>query len=112
MGIPLGMGIPRGMGMSGIDMPQHMVPGFEAPGVGGLLGCGAEVVAGRGARTSEEPAQVPAKKMATAIQTKAKPAPMTRFRPRSREPSSPKNPIVNSFRSDWRSTSANGLHRV
>jgi hypothetical protein len=78
--MPLGIGIPLGMVISGMDMPQHMSPGLEAPGVGGLLGCGAEVVIGRGAGTSEEPAQVPAKKLATAIQAKAKTAPTTRLR--------------------------------
>lgn len=80
MGIPLGMGMPLGIDMSGMDMPQHMSPGLEAPGLGGLLGCGAEVVTGRGAGTPEEPAQVPAKKLATAIQAKAKTAPITRLR--------------------------------
>jgi hypothetical protein len=104
------MGIPLGMDMSGMDMPQHMSPGLEAPGFGGLLGCGAEVVTGRGAGTPEEPAQVPAKKLATAIQATAKTAPITRLRSRSLEPSSPKNPIVDSSHLDWRSTSANGLH--
>ena len=116
MGIPLGIGIPLGMGIrlgmviSGMDMPQHMSAGLEAPGLGGLLGCGAEVVTGRGAGTPEEPAQVPAKKLATAIEAEAKTAPITRLRSRSLEPSSPKDPIVDSSHSDWRSTSANGLH--
>jgi hypothetical protein len=104
IGIPLGMGIRLGMVISGMDMPQHMSAGLEAPGVGGLLGCGAEVVTGRGAGTPEEPAQVPAKKLATAIQAKAKTAPITRLRSRSLEPRSPKNPIVDSSHSDWRST--------
>src|ERR1700722_19896969 len=116
MGIPLGIGIPLGMGIrfgmviSGMDMPQHMSAGLEAPGLGGLLGCGAEVVTGRGAGTSEEPAQVPAKKLATTIEAEAKTAPITRLRSRSREPSSPNNPIVDSSHSDWRSASANGIH--
>jgi hypothetical protein len=110
MGIPLGIGMPLGMDMSGIDMPQHMSPGLAAPGLGGLLGCGAEVVTGRGARTSEEPAQVPAKKLASAIQAEAKTAAITRLRSRSLEPSLPKNPIVDSSHSDWGSTTANGLH--
>jgi hypothetical protein len=110
MGIPLGMGAPLGMGIPlGMDMPQHMSPGFDAPGVGGLLGCGAEVLTGRGARPSEEPAHVPAKKLATAIQTAAETAAITRLRSRSLEPSSPKNPIVDSSHSDWPSAAANGL---
>jgi hypothetical protein len=102
------MGIRLGMVISGMDMPQHM--SAAAPGLGGLLGCGAEVVTGSGAGTSEEPAQVPAKKLATAIEAEAKTAPITRLRSRSREPSSPKDAIVDSSHSDWRSTSANGLH--
>jgi hypothetical protein len=110
MGMPLGMGIPLGMVISGMDMPQHMSAGLEAPGLGGLLGCGAEVVTGRGAGTPEDPAQVPAKKLATAIQAKAKTAPITRLRSRSLEPSLLKDPIVDSSHSDWRSASANCLH--
>ena len=104
------MGMPLGMVISGMDMPQHMPPALEAPGLGGLLGCGAEFVTGRGAGISEEPAQVPAKKLATTIEAEAKTAPITRLRSRSLEPSLLKDPIVDSSHSDWRSASANCLH--
>jgi hypothetical protein len=98
IGVPLGIGIPLGLGMSGIIlsgifMSQHMLPGFGAAGAGGLLGWGAEAVTGCTVNIPEEPAQVPAKKVATAIQAKAKTAAITRLRSRRSLLSSPKNPI-------------------
>jgi hypothetical protein len=102
--IPPGIGIPLGLGMSGIIlsgifMSQHMPPGLGAAGGGALSGCGAEAVTGRSANIPEDPAQVPAKKVATAIQAMAKAAAITRLRSRRPLPSSPKNPIVDSSHS-------------
>jgi hypothetical protein len=104
IGVPLGIGIPLGLGisgiiLSGIFMPQHMSPGFGAAGGGGLSGWGAEAVTGCSVNISEDPAQVPAKKVATAIQAEAKTAAIRRLRSRRSLPNSPKNPIVDSSRS-------------
>ena len=73
IGAPPGIGIPPGLGisgiiLSGIFMSQHMSPGFGAAGGGGLSGWGAEAVTGCSVNIPEDPAQVPAKKVATAIQ--------------------------------------------
>jgi hypothetical protein len=104
IGVPLGIGIPLGLGMSGIIlsgifMSQHMSPGLGAAGGGGLLGWGAEAVTGCSVNIPEDPAQVPAKKVATAIQAMAKTAAIRRLRSRRLLPSSPKNPIVDSSQS-------------
>jgi hypothetical protein len=104
IGVPLGIGIPLGLGMSGIIlsgifMSQHMSPGFGAAGGGGLSGWGAEAVTGCSVNIPEDPAQVPAKKVATAIQAMAKTAAIRRLRSRRLLPSSPKNPIVDSSQS-------------
>jgi hypothetical protein len=104
IGAPLGIGIPLGLGMSGIIlsgifMSQHLSPGFGAAGAGGLSGWGAEAVTGCSVKIPEDPAQVPAKKVATAIQAKAKTAAITRLRSRRSLLSSPKNPIVDSSQS-------------
>jgi hypothetical protein len=104
IGVSLGIGIPLGLGMSGIIlsgifMPQHMSPGFGAAGGGGLSGWGAEAVTGRSVNIPEDPAHVPAKKVATAIQAEAKTAAIRRLRSRRSLPNSPKNPIVDSSRS-------------
>jgi hypothetical protein len=98
MGMPLGLGI-SGIILSGIFMPQHMSPGVGAAGGGGLSGWGAEAVTGCSVNISEDPAQVPAKKVATAIQAEAKTAAIRRLRSRRSLPHSPKNPIVDSSRS-------------
>jgi hypothetical protein len=98
MGMPLGLGI-SGIILSGIFMPQHMSPGVGAAGGGGLSGWGAEAVTGCSVNISEDPAQVPAKKVATAIQAEAKTAAIRRLRSRRSLPNSPKNPIVDSSRS-------------
>jgi hypothetical protein len=104
IGVPLGIGIPLGLGMSGIIlsgifMSQHMSPGFGAAGGGGLSGWGAEAVTGCSVNIPEDPAQVPAKKVATAIQAMAKTAAIRRLRSRRLLPNSPKNPIVDSSQS-------------
>jgi hypothetical protein len=104
IGAPPGIGIPPALGisgiiLSGIFMSQHMPPGFGAAGGGGLSGWGAEAVTGCSVNISEEPAQVPAKKVATAIQAEAKTAAIRRLRSRRSLPNSPKNPIVDSSRS-------------
>jgi hypothetical protein len=104
IGAPLGIGIPLGLGisgiiLSGIFMSQHMSPGFGAAGGGGLSGWGAEAVTGCGVNIPEDPAQVPTKKVATAIQTEAKTAAIRRLRSRRSLPNSPKTPIVDSSRS-------------
>jgi hypothetical protein len=104
IGIPVGIGMPLGLGMSGIIlsgifMSQHMSPGLGAAGGGALSGCGAEAVTGCSVNIPEDPAQVPAKKVATAIQAMAKTAAITRLRSRRSLPSSPKNPIVDSSQS-------------
>jgi hypothetical protein len=113
IGIPVGIGIPLGLGMSGIIlsgvfMPQHMSPGFGAAGGGGLSGWGAEAVTGCSVNIPEDPAQVPARKVATAIQAMAKTAAITPLRSRRSLPSSPKNPIVDSSQSGLRGASATG----
>jgi hypothetical protein len=107
IGAPLGIGIPLGFGMSGIIlsgifMSQHMSPGFGAAGGGGLSGWGAEAITGCSVNIPEDPAQVPAKKVATAIQAKAKTAAIRRLRSRRLLPNSPKNPIIVSSRSGSR----------
>jgi hypothetical protein len=101
IGMPLGLGI-SGIILSGIFMPQHMSPGFGAAGGGGLSGWGAEAVTGCSVNIPEDPAQVPAKKVATAIQAEAKTAAIRRLRSRRSLPNSPKNPIVDSSRSGRR----------
>jgi hypothetical protein len=98
IGMPLGLGI-SGIILSGIFMPQHMSPGFGAAGGGGLSGRGAEAVTGCRVNIPEDPAQVPAKKVATAIQAEARTAAIRRLRSRRLPPKSPKNPIVDSSRS-------------
>jgi hypothetical protein len=98
IGAPLGLGI-SGIILSGIFMPQHMSPGFGAAGGGGWSGWGAEAVTGCSMNIPEDPAQVPARKVATAIQAEAKTAATRRLRSRRSPPNSPKNPIVDSSRS-------------
>jgi hypothetical protein len=110
IGAPLGIGIPLGLGisgiiLSGIFMPQHMSPGFGAAGGGGLSGWGAEAVTGCSMNIPEDPAQVPARKVATAIQAEAKTAAIRRLRSRRSLPNSPKNPIVDSSQSGFRCAS-------
>ncbi|UQX12026.1 hypothetical protein [Candidatus Mycobacterium methanotrophicum] len=111
--IPLGMGMPLGIGISGIILPAgifmspHMPSGLGAPGGGALLGCGAEAVAGRSVNIPEEPAHVPTKKIATPIQAKAKTAAIIRLRPRRLLPSSLKNPMIDSSRLKRRGASTN-----
>jgi hypothetical protein len=114
IGVPLGIGMPLGLGMSGIIlaagifMSQHMSPGFGAAGGGGLSGWGADAVTGCSVNIPEDPAQVPAKKVASAIQAVAKTAAITRLRSRRSLPSSPKNPIVDPFQSGRRGASTTG----
>jgi hypothetical protein len=110
IGAPLGIGILLGLGMSGIIlsgifMPQHMSPGFGAAGGGGLSGWGAVAVTGCSMNIPEDPAQVPARKVATAIQAEAKTAAIRRLRSRRSLPNSPKNPIVDSSQSRFRCAS-------
>jgi hypothetical protein len=99
IGMPLGMGISLGIGMfgiilsAGIFMSQHMSPGLGAAGGGGLSGCGAEAVTGRSVNIPDDPAQVPATKVATAITAMAKAAAITRLRSRRLLLRSAKNPI-------------------
>jgi hypothetical protein len=101
--IPPGMGMPLGIFMSGIFMsagifmPQHIPSGLGAAGGGALFGCGAEAVTGCSVNIPEDPAQVPTKKIATAIQANAKTAAIIRLRPRRLLPNSLKNPIVESL---------------
>jgi hypothetical protein len=110
IGAPLGIGIPLGLGisgiiLSGIFMPQHISPGFGAAGGGGLSGWGAEAVTGCSMNIPEDPTQVPARKVATAIQAEAKTAAIRRLRSRRSLPNSPKNPIVESSQSGRRGAS-------
>src|ERR1700729_1956558 len=93
--IPPGIGVSLGIIPPGIGMPL----GFGAAGGGGLSGWGAEAVTGCSVNIPEDPAQVPAKKVATAIHAEAKTAAIRRLRSRRSLPNSSKNPIVDSSRS-------------
>jgi hypothetical protein len=106
MGMPLGIGIPLGMGIPlgimlgpilsiGIDS-QHLPPGLGASGgLGASRACCCEAFVGPSVNAPEEPVQVPAKKLATAITVKANTAATVRLRSRSLTPSLLKDPIIN-----------------
>jgi hypothetical protein len=98
MGMPLGFGIPLGMGILsiGIDMSQHLPPGLGVSGrIGALAACCCEAVVGPSVNAPEEPLQAPAKKLAAAITVKATTAATVRLRSRSLSPSLLKDPIIN-----------------
>jgi hypothetical protein len=101
IGIPLGAGIPLGMGMLGLTLSigidsQHLPAGLGASGgLGASSACCCEAFVGPSVNAPEEPVQVPAKKLATAITMKANTAATVRLRSRSLTQSLLKHPSIN-----------------